>query len=823
MRWIALLSLCLAWATARADDWQVKRDPFDPAVIRRYEAILARDPHDRFAFDRLVGMYRRYRTVDQLERAYRARLDASPGDWATLVVLARLPRDDRAATTALWQRAVAARPDDARGWLALGDLATDPRTARDAFRNAVAHAGSPRDRRRALTKLIGAARSAGDAATVDAAYGELIALAPRDGGLWLDRGDAQLAAKQPAAALESYGHAERLLAADPERRLTARMSGGVALERLGRVDDAIAAWTRALDDTPRGSYLRRELVTRIVDAERKRRRLADAIAKLEQRWPERRRGYYEWDLLGDLYAERHDDARALAAYRRAVAKAPTEVETQRELIRLLDRLHPEEALGQHEAAARLAPGDARLQIELAKRYREQAHDDAKAIATLERLARRMHASVAVREMIAELFTEWEDAERALHEYEAVARLEPDEPEHAFVLGDAYWRGGHPLQAVAAWQRLAKIGRLAVQLRLGEVFTLHDLWDDAVGAFSRAIELDPTSAEAWRGRARAHDELGAHASAIRDAARAVALIGTATADAGLRARFQLVRALSNTPPTGGEPLPLATALARWRFAFEHGDNAAGYLLVTHHARIRSHQHHDALVALYRRVPHDDALGMSVARSYANVGEFDRARAVLEGIARRSPKRAQEIAQLVELVEAERRRADDERLREEEGLSPTDAARPDVVDRRHRFGVRSTIGADVRGTSSALLGLGLYRTSRIGRGAAFALRLDWTQRDDEREEVNAFGLAGALVVRVLGTARAELAVELGPRVELRYGSDARSSSWGRAGLAADAGLVLVPRALPATLGVRLQQALTDPVRGSTVLVELGFEVR
>jgi hypothetical protein len=123
MRWLAVAALCLAVsARAHAEDWGVQRDPFDAGVVRRYKALLARDPHDR-ALGELLALYRRHRTVAKLEAEYQAELGASE-DWANLVVLARLPRSLRADTIALWKRAVAARPDDAKSWLAVGDRRT---------------------------------------------------------------------------------------------------------------------------------------------------------------------------------------------------------------------------------------------------------------------------------------------------------------------------------------------------------------------------------------------------------------------------------------------------------------------------------------------------------------------------------------------------------------------------------------------------------------------------------------------------------------------------------------------------------------------------
>jgi tetratricopeptide (TPR) repeat protein len=826
MRWIAVVAICLVSASARAEDWGVRRDPFDAGVVRRYKAILERDPHDSGALDALVTMYKRFRTIAKLESEYRVQLDASES-WPTLVVLARLPRTSRTDTVALWNRALRANQNDGRGWLAFGDLAADATAARDAYRHAAQHAGSTRDKRAALRKLVGAARSAGDARTVDTSYAELIALAPKDGLLWLERGDAQVTGGNLADAIDSFTTAESLLGTDPERRVTAMMSLGIVYERLDRTDDAIAQYLRTLDKLPRGYFLGREIVPRIIGAERRRGKLDAAIALFEKRWPERSRGYFEWATLGDLYKEARDDGRALAAYERAVAKAPTEIDTWRKVIALLDRFHPSEALAKHEAAARIAPGDANLQIDLAKRYYPM--DRKKALATLDRLGKRMSKNINVRRTLAELYSQWEQPDRMIREYEAIATIEPHVPDHAIVLGDAYWQADNSVKARAAWQRLATIGTPIALFRLGEVLAMHELWDDAVVAYTKSLALDGTKPETWRGRARVYDTLERYPDAVADAQRAVALVGLAAHDRGDIERTLLVRALGHWQNAdAGARFP--HTVARWRFAFERGDIGAGYLLAAHHARIGSSQRHDVLVELYRRVPTDDALGIEVARSFSRRKEFSRAREELERIAQRTPARTEDIGKLLVQLEADRKQAEQEARWAEEGISARERARriaaghaPDLVGTRRRFGARLSLGTDVRHASSAMLGLGLYRTHRVAAGTAIPARLEWTQRDDPMEEVNAVAASVGIARRILDAHRFELAAGIAPRFELRYGSDTSSTSWNRVGLGGDVSLEMLPRAVPVTVGVRFHQSFTDPTRPSSLVVELGFEVR
>jgi tetratricopeptide (TPR) repeat protein len=231
------------------------------------------------------------------------------------------------------------------------------------------------------------------------------------------------------------------------------MDHAIVLEALGRTDADIAEYEQTLTKTPSGYYPGQELVAGSC-ADRRRGQLATAITRLEKRWPDRARGYFEWVTLGDLYKEAHDDDRAVEAYKRAVAKAPTEVATQRKLIALLDKVRPAEALAQHEAAARVAPGDADLQIELAKRYHsEQAPK----------------AFNSTRPRSARAGDVW----RAEHDRSALRAMERPRPRDRrvsdrcrdragrsgsrVVLGDAYWRAEHPTKARRAGNGFDKMG------------------------------------------------------------------------------------------------------------------------------------------------------------------------------------------------------------------------------------------------------------------------------------------------------------------------------------------------------------------------------
>jgi hypothetical protein len=92
-----------------------------------------------------------------------------------------------------------------------------------------------------------------------------------------------------------------------------------------------------------------------------------------------------------------------------------------------------------------------------------------------------------------------------------------------------------------------------------------------------------------------------------------------------------------------------------------------------------------------------------------------------------------------------------------------------------------------------------------------------------EIQAFGFGVDVATRLLDTRKLELALGVGPHFELRYGDQGMTTQWGRGSISGDVTLELLPRALPAFLGLRFSQNVTDDPRSSSLLVELGFEIR
>jgi len=244
-------------AHAQADDWGVKRDPFDQKVIAQHKQFLARDPHDGSALANLLKMYRQSRTVELLRDEYQKLLDKNPNDWSALVVLGHIQHkmgDDQRALD-FWSRAVAQKATDAATWIEIGAIhkaAGRNKDARAAYDKGLASASAKEMKKKALRALADLALATNDIDGANAYFKQFLDLDPSNAQLWLERGDAMLAAGKRDVALESYAAAERLLGSDPSKRVEVVSRRGQALEGMGKDDEAVAEYRRAIKMAPKG-------------------------------------------------------------------------------------------------------------------------------------------------------------------------------------------------------------------------------------------------------------------------------------------------------------------------------------------------------------------------------------------------------------------------------------------------------------------------------------------------------------------------------------------------------------------------------------------
>ena len=643
---VAAAVLGAAAGPARAqDDWDVKRDPFDRQIIARYKRILAKSPGDRDALNKLRGLYKKHRTVGLLVSEYEKELAKKPGDFALLVVLGHLELGEgkKAEALAYYEKAGAARPDDPGLATALGDLyrdAGDTDKARAAYDRALAKTSDKKDRKQLLRGLANLALDKNDIASARKYFQKYIEADPADVQIRLDLADALARHKLFDEAIAALKTAEDKLKSDPSQRLDVIARIGQTFEAAGKDGDAIREYRRAIGLSQRGYYLRKELTERIVEIHRRKQELPALLASFEKEWKVGARDHFEWDVLARLYEETGSQEKALEAYKKAVAKAPYELETQRRLIALYENAGRDaDALRRYEAVIVIAPGEPRFQLELAERYWRRG-EEKKALAMLKKLEARFSGDAGVHSALADLYTRWGKEELALKSYERLTSIEPEELSHLVNLGDQYFQRGDKKKALAVWKRILGQKGATGYAKLGEVYAEHDMPNEALEMYGKAIKLKPKEAELYKGRARVFERQKKWGEAVADWERALTLLPTGKAHRPARRdiRREVVGLLKKS---GGSTL--GSRIDQWEKAFakKPPDLEAGYYLAEAH--LRNLQNKSARVVLEKILtlaPDDLDATETLVKVYRAQRELDKAVALLEKLAAASPGRERE---------------------------------------------------------------------------------------------------------------------------------------------------------------------------------------
>ena len=618
---------------ARADDWDVKRDPFDPGVVARYKAILTRDPHDAGALAKLLELYKRYRTVELLRSEYDKQLDKKPTDWATLVVVARLDHQgsDDPKSIAHFTAAVAAHADDAASWIELGQLQRQlakPIEARGDYDQALTHANTKPLKMKALRALADLTLAAGDIVSASNYFGQYIALDPKNVQLRLEFGDALVSAKKFPEAIAAYQAADDMLGSDPAKRVEVMSRIGLALEGKGDDDGATAAYRKAIAASPKGYYLEVELTNRIIDIFRRKQALPSLLKLYEQQWSEGSRGHFEWSTLGKLYEETGAQDKAIDALKKAVAKSPWELETQRHLIQLLEASgRDDEALKQYEAVVVAAPGEARFALELAERYWRRGKQK-EALAEVKHLESRFSGDPGILSAIADLYIRFGQDALARAAFEKLVALEPNDPAHLVTLGEQYFQKGDKAKALAIWKRIleaaGKSKAAAAHAQLGEVLAEHNLTTEALVEYAQAIKLDPDKADFYKGRAQVFESTKAYTDALADWDKVLTLLPATAKSQRREAQRRFVQVLTRD---GARETMYRN---KWLMAFKATppDADAGYFLVEYYGRRpQVGEPRATLERLRTIVPKDTDVLLALVKVYRGARLYDQAVSLL----------------------------------------------------------------------------------------------------------------------------------------------------------------------------------------------------
>lgn len=817
VRLVLVAVLAIAGA-AHADDWGPKRDPFDRNVVARYQAILAKDPYDP-ALAQLVSLFQRFRTVEALIEE----LDAK-GDGGSLVIAGRLLEDakDNRAALASYQRAWVLRPDDPKlalriAWL---ERTSEPERAREAYERALASPDKP-VQREAIRGLLDLAHARRDRVAVIFHAKALANLDPRDARAQLEHGDAMLALDLIDSAVEAYTLAEKLYATDPVRRVEAIARRGLALEKRDRLA-AEAEYRRALAQLPRDHALRAELFGRLVVLHRRGGTLGALLAISLDDWPVSSRGVFEWYELAKLYGAVGDQPHAIAALEQVVKRS----------------------------------ADPKLRLELADAYPQARAVEALAI--LDKLAARS-GDLGVLISVAERYAKGGHLALALATYDKLLRLDPSAVDRMLDLIEDSFRTGKQAAAIALTKSVVpKLRTADAHGRLGQILLEWGHFKGSVMELDRAIAAaskpqgaprlqvvsEPAAlATYYRGRAAAHDALRNIDAAVADGEKVLELAGD---DPKLRraARKELVRIVLHASGETGER---AVFVEAWRAAFDFTppEIEAGFLLLDYYgtspcdhfvATKRSCEGEVARIVnkLSKLAEIDPDEIILIATAYSAAGRHDEAIQILQTLRAIAPARETDILARIAKINQWRGTFDSRStygLANGEGLPDPEreiTARVrryrqihEAIETPLRLGLRFGFGEGLRGGGEHMGSIGVMASSRLGADTFFTFRLDVADRGGA-SAFHSFGGAVGVAKALVSTRTTALVLGFAERLERRWG-DHMTAAYGPIGLAGEATLEVVGRKLPASLGARLEQGMSDDGRHTALLFEAAIELR
>jgi cellulose synthase operon protein C len=619
--------------------------PSQAALIERYTRVVLSQPGEALPLERLAQLCRaRDGNLKVVITDFESRAkQAGPETYASTVTLAGLyklaGRVDEAMTA--YQAALALRPADAGTRLALARMFAergDVAQARALYEEALKAQTVPADKEQTLRTLMDIALDSADWDGAKAFHRQLVKLEPTNLFVSGELGRALYQRGEYVRAEEELSRVVAAASGDNRALAPALKELGQSQAKAHESAKALATLQRSLAAAGPESALRAEIYEIIAGIYRADQKLPTLIEQLEAEHPS---DTARLALLGGLYEETGDGARAIETYKRAIARDPRQIDLRLRMIHLLQANGDlDKAIAEYEALIRAIPNNPQFVFEACDAL-VQRGDRARALRLVAELEARLTNDEEALSRVAEFYARVGESDRSLKVLKRLAALGAGgDGGHLVDLGDRYFQDGNTTLALQTWKRIL----VAVQPRskalaaLGDVLLEHDMTADAITAYKEAAELEPRNLSFEKALASAYERIHSYPQA-RALYEDILKKATGAADQALardcRGRIVTLWSLDRT-------LERQLPDLQRRFGSTPADLNAGKMLAE--ALIHLRRLPEAETALRRIIagwPGDAESYLALERVLVQEDNIAGALVVLETLTQLDPKRAREI--------------------------------------------------------------------------------------------------------------------------------------------------------------------------------------
>ncbi|HEY3242959.1 MAG TPA: tetratricopeptide repeat protein [Phycisphaerae bacterium] len=503
-------------------------------TLGRYQQLLERRPLHAQAFAGLVKHFAELGKMADLVKEYEAKVESLPDNVAIKVVLARLymragqPEKAAELLDRIGPAAEKLGRDESKWLVFKAEVFQKTHRldqAQSVLDEALSKAKTVSERLRLAEALADLHLAAGDK---DQAAEALTRLAREYADNYLHRKRIAEALAQRDLHEQAVAELRAMLPlteGKSDQRCETLRQLGRSLERLSRTQEAIDAYSEAVNLLAAGHWLRQELHERIVTLYRAGGRLEDLVkycrAQLE-RAPEQTGMRV---LLADVLTASGDNAGARQTLEEAVQLFPKDRMLSERRVQFLERINEAAAAAsEYERILAQQPDDVELyiaygqflanhqQLEAARNQWKHVLNSALTDATL---AQRLGS----------LFEPYELLDDAAECYERAVQLSPSRPESYAALARLWFARGEKEKALATLKRMsaAAADDASNQAAVCQVAAGLGLTDEALAAITRACELAPNQADYQTSRADLLIQSGRLDEALRVRREALALL------------------------------------------------------------------------------------------------------------------------------------------------------------------------------------------------------------------------------------------------------------------------------------------------------------